>query len=358
MALQWVQDNIVSFGGDPTKVTLFGQSAGAKSVDRLVLNPPFSGAFRAAILQSDVATFGNNLPQDLDASPWGSRAWLNLTKSVKCHRMHPEDKPEELECMRGTSASLIQSTVQKYNLSFVEYTDDVTKLSTPVNRTSDQKVPILLGSTGQEARVFELGKINFAKFVSSLYDETKFRPFKDPNCIKTLTNNYGPVSGQTSDYDAISILETEMKFLCPAAFTSRDSIAAGKQTWRYIFNGAFKDTNPSVALGKLNPMYADINLQAWHSSDIAYAFGNLPGDSGPGQRKLSSYIQTAWANFAKDPYGQGPGSDWPQADQGVMVLGGPASSASTFVKGFTADSRCYLWERFLYTSRTAGEDGD
>ena len=55
MVLNWVKANIGKFGGDPDKVTIFGESAGAVSVHLHILSPPAKGLFRAGILQSGTA---------------------------------------------------------------------------------------------------------------------------------------------------------------------------------------------------------------------------------------------------------------------------------------------------------------
>ena len=60
-ALRWVQKNIAGFGGDPSQVTIFGQSAGAISVADLMRSPLAKGLFARAIAQSGPGLFGRNL---------------------------------------------------------------------------------------------------------------------------------------------------------------------------------------------------------------------------------------------------------------------------------------------------------
>lgn len=69
MALKWVKDNVVHFGGDPNNVTLFGESAGAASVHLLMLSPMAKGLFHKAIAQSGTAlnpwTIGRRCTEEL-----------------------------------------------------------------------------------------------------------------------------------------------------------------------------------------------------------------------------------------------------------------------------------------------------
>lgn len=147
LALQWVQDNIHLFGGSKEKVTIFGESAGAFSVDALLTSYPkgSSPPFRGAILESGQFSYRTAPFTDSSAS------WYALSSALGC----PGSYSSNLTCLRAANASLIEQTISSKPLLFSPYPDNKTLVSNPAQQRLNgniAKIPVLGGTNAQEGR--------------------------------------------------------------------------------------------------------------------------------------------------------------------------------------------------------------
>ena len=330
LALDWVQRNIASFGGDPKKVTIFGESAGAASVDRLVTTPPQPVPFRGAIAQSGQASVS------ADPSNAGPASWAFLVAALNC-----TTAASQLACVRAADAETIESIAQLNTLSFSPVTDNITQIELPVNRSKYQSVPYVIGTNGQEGRVLEVGATNLTAIVAQSFPESVLLQ-------QLILEAYAiGTPGVSSSYDAISQIYTEYVFQCPAALVSNESALAGFPTWRYYYNASIPNIQPTAALAARG--FPTLSLGAFHNSEIAMVFGTYSSQGATAQEvALSKYMQTAWANFAKDPAGKGPG--WPSYGSskgvnavGLADLGADGSMGSVMIPEYDVDYRCPLY---------------
>ena len=143
-ALKWVQENIESFGGDPNRVTIFGESAGALSVGSILAMPSAKGLFNQAILQSGAA----RLRLDLEKANEIAEAVLSELGIEKNELYKLESIPAEI---------LLNIPNNHPLLSFVPVTDGVIIPEHPEKELSNgtaKDIPILIGTTLDEWRLF------------------------------------------------------------------------------------------------------------------------------------------------------------------------------------------------------------
>lgn len=205
--LDWVQRNIKNFGGDPNKVTIFGQSAGSTSTDILLTSYPSNSTppFHAAIMESGTYAW---LPvpncNNTNYSPW-----KNLTATLGCNST---DTTEAFECVKGKNASEIKYVQEKYGIGIQQACDNITYVSDPRSRREAgnfARVPVISGACVDDGSYYAVkaGPNVTDYFATTFPNKTELR---DKILDAYLTGTEGKVDNIT----LLSQIGTDWQFHC------------------------------------------------------------------------------------------------------------------------------------------------
>lgn len=330
-ALAWVKANIAAFGGDPGRVTIFGESAGGMSVCMHMVSPQSKGLFERAIIESgpcnrgtpeaDAFAQADQFVTALGCSMAGGNAEI-----LACLREKPFEEiltalPSSNDLIFGDGASWFP-VFEGWNLP-----DLPEKL---LASGSFEKVPVLLGSNADEGTLFfQLGGTMIADDIALEAMAEKMVPGKGQEVLKHYsTATHG--SAQAAAMAAVG----DAGFVCPTRRAARFMTAAGADAYLYHFTYS----PPGSLLG---------DLGAFHSAEIKYVFGNpsqlLPQQLTAEELALSSVMMGYWSRHgaAGDPNG-GDALPWPKysADKDENIVLAPMISTQAGLK----KDLCDFWD--------------
>ena len=330
-ALHWVQRNIVRFGGNPRRVTIFGESAGGLSVHSQLASPGSKDLFQRAIVQSGAY----QLTQPTLAA--GETAGTALATRAGC-------TDQTAACLRSLGVAQVLASQLPGTAGATPVIDNkflTRTVGAAFASGQFNQVPIMEGANHDEWRLFvAITNLTTGPISAAGYPAAIQATLGVPATVVPLLVAQYPLANYPSPNLALSALGTDAIFDCNARFVEQ-------KVSQFVPTFAYEFSDPNAPERFLPPV--SFSYGAAHASEIQYVFDlpiTVPAPPlDADQQRLAAAMVSYWTTFARtgQPNSQATPAwaAFQTASDTMQSLVPPQPQAET---GFAADHHCAFWD--------------
>ncbi|XP_030576080.1 crystal protein isoform X1 [Archocentrus centrarchus] len=295
-ALLWVQQNIAMFGGDPSKVTVFGESAGAQSVSLHLMIQSSNPLFKQAILQS--LPFSIPLKTRHDALKLGK----DFAKQTNC-------SASDFVCLLSLTPQAVLAAQMK------------------TSTTSEEGVLFVYGVFNKPVSAVEC-----TVYITAIFKQHTLR----------ILHKYMPLYRDADHRNMLAQIVTDFVFLCPSRRSARAGTAEDSKVWMYVFDHVISD----------HRIWSGLTFcyqHSCHGAELPFLFHSASVANftlSPSEKLLSNRMLCYWGAFAHtgDPSSRAQQTTFCQ-EQRLPVWPLYSDTSSWLVMNFTVRSHAQVGTR-------------